>query len=103
MSTLGPTLARLRADQKKHFVLLINWSAGAIRRRTDAAAAIERAGGRVAPVTYMHRADYRLALEHGQGVTELQPDQAAAKEMRDVWRWLRAEVGLKEKRKAAAA
>ena len=54
-------------------------------------------------MTYTHRADYRLALEHGQGVTELQPHQAAAKEMRDVWRWLRAEVGLKEKRKAAAA
>lgn len=103
LSTLGPTLARLRADQKEHFVLLINWSAGAVRRRADAAAAIERAGGRVAPVTYTHRADYRLALEHGQGVTELQPDQAAAKEMRDVWRWLRAEIGLKGKRKAAAA
>ncbi len=103
LSTLGPTLARLRADQKKHFVLLINWFAGAVRRRADAAAAIERAGGRVAPVIYTHRADYRLALEHGQGVTELQPDQAAAKEMRDVWRWLQAEVGLKGKRKAAVA
>lgn len=102
LSTLGPTMARLRADQKKHFVLLINWSVGAVRRRADAAAAIERAGGRVAPVIYTHRADYRLALEHGQGVTEFQPGQAAAKEMRDVWQWLRAEVGLKAKRRAAA-
>ena len=95
-------MARLRADQKKHYVLLINWSVGAVRRRADAAAAIERAGGRVAPVIYTHRADYRLALEHGQGVTEFQPGQAAAKEMRDVWQWLRAEVGLKAKRRAAA-
>lgn len=102
LSTLGPTLARLRADQKKHYVLLINWSAGAVRRRADAVAAIERAGGRVAPVVYTHRADYRLALEQGQGVTEFQPDQAAAKEMRDIWGWLRVEVGLKTKRKAAA-
>lgn len=102
LSTLGPTMARLRADQKKHYVLLINWSVGAVRRRADAAAAIERAGGRVAPVIYTHRADYRLALEHGQGVTEFQPGQAAAKEMRDVWQWLRAEVGLKAKRRAAA-
>jgi chromosome partitioning protein len=102
LSTLGPTLARLRADQKKHYVLLINWSAGAVRRRADAAVAIERAGGRVAPVVYTHRADYRLALEQGQGVTEFQPDQAAAKEMRDIWGWLRVEVGLKAKRKAAA-
>lgn len=102
LSTLGPTMARLRAGQKKHYVLLINWSVGAVRRRADAAAAIERAGGRVAPVIYTHRADYRLALEHGQGVTEFQPGQAAAKEMRDVWQWLRAEVGLKAKRRAAA-
>lgn len=102
LSTLGPTLARLRADQKKHYVLLINWSAGAVRRRADAVAAIERAGGQVAPVVYTHRADYRLALEQGQGVTEFQPDQAAAKEMRDIWGWLRVEVGLKTKRKAAA-
>lgn len=103
LSTLGPTLARLRADRKEHYVLLIDWSAGAVRRRADAAAAIERAGGRVAPVTYTHRSDYRLALEHGQGVTELQPAQAAAREMRAVWAWLRDEVGLTAKRKVAAA
>jgi chromosome partitioning protein len=94
LSTLGPTLARLRADQKPHYVLLIDWSAGAARRRGDATAAIERAGGRVAPVVYTHRADYRLAIEQGQGVTEFQPYQAAAREIRNVWDWLRAEAGL---------
>ena len=79
LSTLGPTLARLRADQKPHYVLLIDWSAGAARRRSDATAAIERAGGRVAPIIYTHRADYRVAIERGQGVTEYQPYQAASR------------------------
>lgn len=103
LSTLGPTLARLRADRKEHHVLLVDWSVGAVRRRADAAAAIERAGGRVAPVPYTHRSDYRLALEQGQGVTEFQPEQPAAKEIRGLWVWLRGELGVGAKRKAAAA
>jgi chromosome partitioning protein len=94
LSTLGPTFARLRAEHKPHRVLLIDWSAGALRRRQDATAAIERAGGQVAPAPYTHRADYRLALEQGQGVTEYQPWQAAAQEIRGVWAWLRGELGL---------
>lgn len=94
LSTLGPTFARLRAEKSRHFVLLIDWSAGALRRRQDAAAAIERAGGTVAPAAYTHRADYRIALEQGQGVTEYQPWQPAAQEIRAVWSWLRGELGL---------
>lgn len=94
LSTLGPTLARLRADHKPHYVMLIDWSAGAARRRNDATAAIERAGGRVAPVAYTHRADYRVAIEQGQGVTEYQPYQAASREIRAVWNWLRVEVNF---------
>ena len=101
LSTLAPTLARLRAERAAHAVLLIDWSAGAARRRADAAAAITRAGGQVAPAVYTHRADYRVALEHGQGVTEYQPWQAAAQEIRGVWTWLRGELGLV--RGAAAA
>jgi chromosome partitioning protein len=94
LSTLGPTLARLRADQKSHYILLIDWSAGATRRRSDATAAIERAGGRVAPVIYTHRADYRVAIEQGLGVTESEPWQAASIEIRKVWKWLKTEVGI---------
>lgn len=94
LSTLGPTFSRLRAEQRRHFVLLIDWSAGAARRRGDATAAIERAGGHVVPPVYTHRADYRVALEQGQGVTEYQPWQAAAQEIRAIWAWLRDELGL---------
>ena len=101
LSTLGPTFARLRAERRPHFVLLIDWSAGALRRRLDATAAIERAGGRVAPPLYTHRADYRVALEQGQGVTEYQPWQAAAQEIRTLWAWLRDELALT--RQSAAA
>ncbi len=103
LSTLGPTLARLRADNKRHFVLLIDWSAGASRRRGDAPTAIERAGGRVAPAIYTHRADYRVAIEQGQGVTEFQPHQAASIEIRKVWRWLRVEIGMPDIAALAAA
>jgi chromosome partitioning protein len=102
LSTLGPTLARLRAEQRANYVLLIDWSAGAQRRRLDATAAIERAGGRVAPAIYTHRADYRMALEQGQGVTEFQPWQAAAQEIRAVWGWLRDELALVKTRRAVA-
>ena len=94
LSTLGPTFARLRAEGRPHYVLMIDWSAGAQRRRLDATAAIQRAGGQVAPPPYTHRADYRVALEQGLGVTEYQPWQAAALEIRAVWAWLRAELGL---------
>jgi chromosome partitioning protein len=75
---------------------LIDWSAGAARRRNDATQAIERAGGRVAPIAYTHRADYRVAIEQGQGVTEYQPHQTAAREIRNVWQWLRSELGIAE-------
>jgi chromosome partitioning protein len=94
LSTLGPTFARLRSSQTPHFVLLIDWSAGAARRRSDATSAIERAGGSVAPVTYTHRSDYRLALECGKGVTEYQPFQPAANEIRSIWTWLRNELAF---------
>lgn len=94
LSTLGPTLARLKADATSHYVLLIDWSAGAAKRRSDATAAIERAGGRVAPVVYTHRADYRVAIEQGLGVTEYQPWQSAASEIRRVWKWLKEDLGL---------
>lgn len=103
LSTLGPTLARLRADQKPHFVVLIDWSAGANRRRNDATLAIERAGGRVAPIVYTHRADYRIAIEQGQGVTEFQPYQAAAREIRGVLEWLKNEVGTESPRSTRPA
>lgn len=92
LSTLGPTIARLRAEQKPSYVMLIDWNVGAQRRREDATAAIERAGGRVAPVVYSHRADYRVAVEQGQGVTEYRPHQSAAWEVRRVWTWLRGEL-----------
>jgi chromosome partitioning protein len=102
LSTLGPTLARLRADQRPNYVLLIDWSAGASRRRLDATAAIERAGGRVAPSVYTHRADYRLAIELGQGVTEFQRYQSAAQEIRRVWSWLDSELKLSKGKGRAA-
>jgi chromosome partitioning protein len=103
LATLGPTLARLRAERREHAVLLIDWSAGAARRRQEAGMAIARAGGRVAPVAYTHRADYRLALEQGQGVTEYQPWQTAAQEIRGVWTWLRGELGLVRRSAAGVA
>jgi chromosome partitioning protein len=102
LSTLGPTFSRLRAEARPNYVLLIDWSAGAQRRRLDATEAIVRAGGRVAPPIYTHRADYRMALEQGQGVTEFQPWQAAAQEIRTLWGWLRDELSLTKTRQEVA-
>jgi chromosome partitioning protein len=93
LSTLGPTLARLK-DKTKHFVLLVDWTAGAARRREDAIGSVNRAGGVVAPVTYTHRADYRVAVENGQGVTEYEPFEPAANEIRSVWGWLRSQLSM---------
>ena len=103
LSTLGPTLSRLRAEQKPNYVLLIDWSAGATRRRGDASVAIGRAGGKVAPVPYTHRASYRVALENGQGVTEFEPNHSAANEIRGVWKWLKTELGIARQRQERAA
>ena len=88
MSTLYPTLQRMRAEQKLHYILLIDWSVGASKRRADAVAAIERAGGKVADIIYSHRSDYRLAIESGRGATEYQPWQSASSEIRKVWAWM---------------
>lgn len=103
LSTLGPTFARLKAEQKPFFVLLIDWNAGATRRRADAATAIERAGGAVVSVPYTHRADYRLSLEQGQGVTEYAPTESAAKEIGRVLDWLCNTLPLPGPRKSKAA
>lgn len=103
LSTLGPTFARLKAEGRKHYVLLIDWSAGANRRRADATVAIERAGGAVVPVPYTHRSDYRLSLEQGQGVTEYAPTSAASAEIRAVCQWLRTEMSLSTSTKTKAA
>ena len=103
LSTLGPTFARLRADGRQHFVLLIDWSSGATRRRADATAAIERAGGTVVPASYTHRSDYRLALEQGQGVTEFSQDSSAAAEIRGVFDWLRTQLSLSKSTNTKAA
>ena len=65
--------------------------------------AIGRAGGKVAPVPYTHRASYRVALENGQGVTEFEPNHSAANEIRGVWKWLKTELGIARQRQERAA
>lgn len=96
LSTLGPTLSRLKAEQKLHYVLLIDWSVGAAKRRSDAATAIARAGGQVAAPVYTHRADYRVAIENGQGATEYAQFQSAAFEIRKLWNWIKSAVEVEK-------
>jgi hypothetical protein len=40
------------------------------------------------------QSDYRLALESGKGVTEYQPFEPAANEIRSIWTWLRDELAI---------
>ena len=46
LSTLGPTLARLKTKKTKHFVLLVDWTAGAARRRESVARRPDQIGFR---------------------------------------------------------
>lgn len=92
LSTLGPTLSRMKAEQKAHYVLLIDWVVGAIKRHADAALAISRAGGQVVNAAYTHRTDYRVAIENGQGTTEFAQWQPAAAEIRKLWKWVKSEL-----------
>ena len=53
-------------------------------RVDDGVAALEEMGGLISPLV-LSRVDYQEAARHGWGVTEINPDGAAAEEMRALW------------------
>ena len=57
----------------------------------DCVETLEEMGELISPAILM-RADYQEAARHGWGVTELNPDSAAAEEMRGLWELIRGRL-----------
>jgi len=86
------TRVALRATNSD-FVFLLNQCPPAQQSaRVDAAvAALEEMGGLISPLV-LARVDYQEAARHGLGVTEINPNGAAAREMRDLWASLKHRI-----------
>jgi chromosome partitioning protein len=94
--------ARTRAaleEIRAKFVFLLNQCPPAEQTAhvQDSVEALEEMGGLISPLV-LARVDYQEAARHGWGVTEFNPQGAAAQEMRDLWRSIdcrlaRAKVG----------
>ena len=85
----GNTRAALRAIGAD-FVFLLNQCPPAQQsaRVRDGAEALEEMGALITPLI-LARVDYQEAARHGCGVTELNPNGAAAEEMRALWTSIR--------------
>jgi chromosome partitioning protein len=108
-----PSLFDLRASARTcaaleeieaQFVLLLNQRP--LRQTAqvqDCVETLEEMGDLISPAILM-RADYQEAARHGWGVTELNPDGAAAGEMRGLWESIRGRLArAKAGRPARAA
>lgn len=84
------------------FVFMLNQCPPAQQsaRVDNAVAALEEMGGLISPLV-LSRVDYQEAARHGLGVTEINPNGAAANEMRALWASLKRRVG-RSKGKAPA-
>ncbi len=76
------TLKALRAE----FVFVLNQCPPAQQsaRVEEGAAALEAMGGLITPLV-LARVDYQEAARHGWGVTEINPNGAAAEEIKTLW------------------
>jgi chromosome partitioning protein len=73
-------------ETRSDFVFLLNQCPPAQQsaRVDDGVAALEEMGGLVSPLV-LSRVDYQEAARYGWGVTEINPNGAAAQEMRTLW------------------
>ena len=70
-------------------------------RVADGVAALEEMGGLISPLV-LSRVDYQEAARHGWGVTEINPNGAAALEMRTLWASLKRRLKTKTAARKAA-
>lgn len=84
--------ARQLRDRKRPFAFVLSQCSGSTARLNDAAAGLLR-HGEVAAANIHHRVDYPDADNAGLGVTEYNPNGAAAKELRLLWAWLHRAMG----------
>lgn len=84
-----PTVAALRQLARPFAFVLNQAPTTASNARTDDAARALGQLGDIAAPTICSRADHQDALALGIGVTERDPDGKAAREVRDLWRWIK--------------
>jgi chromosome partitioning protein len=86
------------------FVFLLNQCPPAQQsaRVDNAVAALEEMGGLASPLV-LARVDYQEAARHGLGVTEINPNGAAANEMRALWASLKRRLSRGKGKSAAKA
>ncbi len=87
------TRVALRASNSD-FVFMLNQCPPAQQsaRVDNAVAALEEMGGLITPLV-LARVDYQEAARHGLGVTEINPNGAAALEIRALWASLKRRMG----------
>ena len=86
------------------FVFLLNQCPPAQQsaRVENAVAALEEMGGLLSPLV-LARVDYQEAARHGLGVTEINPNGAAANEMRALWASLKRRLSCGKGKPAVKA
>ena len=84
------------------FVFLLNQGPPAQQtaRVQDGVETLEEMGGLISPLI-LARVDYQEAVRHGWGVTELNPNGAAAEEMRGLWASIRRRLARAKPRPIA--
>lgn len=83
---VGPTLATIQRLEKD-FAFVLNQTPPKSYRVRDTAEGL-KVLGMLAEVNIVMRNDHQDAMGTGQGVTELNPDGAAASEVRQLWAWV---------------
>lgn len=79
---------------QRAFAFVLSQAIPASTGRAEQAAMALMERGRLAPVPITHRVDYLDAMTMGQGVTEYAPQSRAAGEVRELWTWVRGELGV---------
>lgn len=79
---------------RKDYVFLLNQcpSSQQSARVDEGVVALEAMGGLISPLV-TSRVDYQESARHGWGVTELNPNGAAAEEMRKLWTSIKRRIG----------
>lgn len=87
MRAVGPTVDIVEAKHKQ-MIFVVNGATPRARITSEAAVALSQ-HGTVAPVTLHHRVDYAASMIDGRTVLESHPTGKSAKEIQQLWSYLR--------------
>ena len=88
-----PTVEQLRLLGRRFAFVMNQCNATTQARTLDAATALVSTGA-LAPSMVATRSDFLDAMTMGQGVTEIAPRGKAAIEIRLLWQWVKAQIGV---------